>query len=340
MPLSPISYLLSPISYLLSPISYLLSPIRAMASQQVQNGTMKHVWVVGSANLDLVFRTAKFPKPGETLLGGPFASYPGGKGGNQAVAVGRLSGNVNFVGCVGMDSFGDSLARSLAESGVKTDHLAHHRTSVTGTAAILVDDEGRNEIVVAPGANWEVTASQVELALKNAGQDPVLVQLEIPMEAVMAAASSSTQLFLDPAPARLLSPELLARTFVITPNEVETEALTGIQPADIGSCRMAAGSLLDRGVEHVVIKLGEKGCFWMSATSEALVPAPSVKPIDTVAAGDVFNGGLAWFYASRRNWKNALELANYAAALSVTKAGAQSSMPTLEELRAFARDVF
>ena len=301
---------------------------------------MGRVWVVGSANLDMVFRTPRFPAPGETLLGGPFQSFPGGKGANQAVAIGQLEGEVSFVGCLGSDAFGEVLEESLQTAGVDTTYVCFSETASSGTAAILIDESGQNEIIVAPGANMELPVEHVRESLVVVGADePVLVQLEIPVECVEAAAEFG-RLFLNPAPARALPDSLLAKTFAITPNESETELVSGIRPSSPETCRSAARILLDRGVRNVVITLGENGCYWTDGTSELTLEAPKVKAVDTVAAGDAFNGALAWFIAEGREWKEALNLANHAAALSVTRHGAQASMSTLEELRAFAPHLF
>lgn len=290
---------------------------------------------MGSANLDLVFRTERFPSPGETLLGGPFASFPGGKGANQAVAAGNLGGAVSFVGCIGEDAFGKVLEQSLKESGVDVTHLYRTSNAATGTAAILVDQSGANEIIVAPGANLELTAEQVEDALQGVKpHDLVLVQLEISDDAVAAASRFGT-LFLDPAPARHVSSQVFERTFALTPNETEAEFLTGIRPCDADSCEEAAKALLALGVKHVVITLGEKGCYWTSGERSLFVRAREVRALDTVAAGDAFNGALAWAFAEYGDWANALQQANAAAAIAVTRHGAQTSMPCRLELDAF-----
>lgn len=294
-----------------------------------------HVWVVGSANYDLVFRTQRFPRPGETILGGSFASFPGGKGANQAVAIGRLGGDVRFVGCVGDDAFGQLLRTSLEEAGVNAEHLSTHPTAPSGCASVMLDSHGENQIIVAPGSNMEVSPAMVRESLQGAGDDPVLVQLEIPMESVLAAAEGRC-LFLNPAPAQTLSDALLGAASTITPNQEETNMLVGIAPNDPESCSKAAQHFLDKGVRNVVITLGSAGCYWRNASDERLIEAPSVKAVDTVGAGDAFNGALTWFISQGRDWPNALALATHVAALSVTKEGAQPSMPTLAELKAFA----
>lgn len=308
-------------------------------SHEPHSGDCPRIWVIGSANMDLVVRTTRFPRPGETLLGGPFSAFPGGKGANQAVAAAKLGANVCFVGSVGKDSFGNQLLIGLREHGVDTTRVRRNGGTPTGVAAILVNEAGSNEIVVAPGANMDLSAHDVEETLIECGGDPVLVQLEIPIEAVEAACKAQT-LFLDPAPARPLPSAVLEGVFLLTPNEVETEVLTGIVPSDPASCRLAASALLDRGVRNVVITLGDRGCFFLSPHDELIVPSRPVRAYDTVAAGDVFNASLAWSYAECDDWTRSLKVACSAAALSTTKAGAQASMPTLSELKLFAPDLF
>ncbi len=296
------------------------------------------VLVVGSANMDLVFHTARMPIPGETLLGGQFATHPGGKGANQAVAIGRLGGVVSFVGKVGLDVFGTALRQSLTAANVDVEFL---RTSEgpTGTAGIFVDDGGRNMIVVAPGANAEVSPQEVLHAIQAVGASVVLAQLEIPIEAV-AAAVTAERFILNPAPACPLPDTLLARCFALTPNESELESLTGIAPTDDSVILRASKYLMDRGVLNVVVTLGEKGSSWVSAAGGRHFDAPAVTPVDTTAAGDAFNGALAMFLAEGRDLENAIPLANCVGALATTRAGAQESMPSRDELRALAGPLY
>jgi ribokinase len=291
------------------------------------------VLVVGSANMDLVFRTARMPSPGETLLGGQFATHPGGKGANQAVAIGRLGGAVSFVGKVGSDAFGVALRQSLTEATVNVDFLQISEAP-TGTAGIFVDDAGQNMIVVAPGANAEVSAEEVRIALQTLRPSVTLAQLEIPLEAVLAAAQAD-RFILNPAPARQLPDDLLDRCFALTPNEFELQALTGID-----STEEAAKRLLDRGVQNVIVTLGEQGSYWVSASGGLHFPVPLVSPIDTTGAGDAFNGALAMFLAEGQDLANAIPLANCVGALATTRPGAQEAMPTRKELRALAGSLY
>jgi ribokinase len=291
------------------------------------------ILVVGSANMDLVFGTERFPDPGETLTALDFSTVPGGKGANQAVAIGRMGGSVSFVGCVGLDAFGDQLVTSLKQAGVDLTFLKRSETP-TGCASITVNCMGQNEIIVAPGANAEVCGEDVSYALEAWPYAYVLAQMEIPEAAVKAAGSTRT-LILNPAPVRPISDGLYARCLAITPNETECELLTGIRPVDSKSCRAAARYFHKREVRNVVITLGERGCYYNGVDGEIVLPAHPVEVVDTVGAGDAFNGALAWFYAKTYDWKEALSIANSAAALAVTRAGAQNSMPPLRELGSF-----
>lgn len=284
--------------------------------------------------MDLVFETATMPKPGETLLGGRFATHPGGKGANQAVTIGRLGGRVAFCGRVGRDAFGESLRVSLRDAKVDVRFL-HADEGPTGAAGIFVDEEGRNMIVVAPGANGAVTPADVREAVSTVTPSVVLAQLEVPLEAV-AAAAETERFVLNPAPARNLPKALMARCFVLTPNELELQSLTGIDPKDDEACRQATGKLLDRGVQNVVVTLGERGSYWLSPSGEGRFPAPTVRAIDTTAAGDAFNGALTMFLAEGRDFANAIPLANCVGALATMRRGAQTAMPSREELRALA----
>lgn len=293
----------------------------------------KPVLVVGSANLDLVFSCDRFPQPGETLLGGTFATHPGGKGANQAVAAGRLGGEVYFCGCVGDDPYGGTLRSSLEGAGVDLAHL-QSTTHPTGTACILVDAQGNNEIVVAPGSNSDVSSVQVEQALAACGPAVVLAQLEIPLDAVTAA-SRAEFFILNPAPAQRLPDSLLAACTILTPNESELAGLTGMTVESEAEVQEAAQFLLAKGVQNVIVTLGAKGCLWVSRDGARRFPSRRVEAVDTTAAGDAFNGALAHFLAQGASIADAIPRASAFAALSVTRRGAQESMPSREEFEDF-----
>ena len=292
------------------------------------------VAVVGSANLDLVFRCSELPRPGQTVLGHSFETHPGGKGANQAVAIGKLGGHVAFVGCVGDDGNGETLRHSLTGAGVDIQYLLTTANSPTGVAPIWVDDAGTNMIVVAPGANFDLSEEHVAFSLGFLQPSVVLAQLETELEAVRAA-SLFDRFILNPAPAQPLADELLANCFAITPNETEAEILTGIAPDDEASCLAASGRLLDNGVRNVVITLGSRGCYWATTEGGQHFDAPKVDAIDTTAAGDAFNGALAWYLASDLEFPEAIRRAIRVASVSTTRVGAQESMPTESEVDQF-----
>lgn len=283
--------------------------------------------VVGSANLDLVVRTESFPCPGETVRGLEFATYPGGKGANQAVAAGKLGFGVRFVGKLGRDGFADVLRSSLTEAGCDLARLGTGQEP-TGNAVITVDGAGQNTIVVTAGANGELTAEDVQ----DLGDGWALVQLEIPLPTVRAVIERVGPTILNPAPAQDLPDDLLRQVAILTPNETEAAALTGVLPADPASDRAAAEALLRRGVRAVVLTLGARGAYLLDAEGEFRVEAPKVTPVDTTAAGDAFNGALAGFLASGLSIREAMPWACRVASISVTRRGAQTSMPTRAEL--------
>lgn len=293
---------------------------------------MAKIVIVGSANADLVARVERFPAPGETLAGAEFRVIPGGKGANQAVAAGRLSSDVTFVGCMGNDANGDLLLASLGAAGV--DCKVRRDSEPSGVAMILVDAVGQNEIVVISGANGKLAPEHLESSVPDA--DVVLFQLETPIETVAAGLRMARGLtILNPAPARQLPDDFpWSRIGVLTPNETETEALCGIRPVYEETCGSAAHALMSRGVSTVVITLGERGCYLQSPEASGLVPSFPITPVDTTAAGDAFNGGLAVFLAEGKSLAEALRWANAVGALSATKPGAQPSMPSRGEVEA------
>lgn len=295
---------------------------------------MGRVAIVGSANMDLVVRSPRFPSPGETLLGGPFAAHPGGKGANAAVAAGRMGADAFFVGTLGADDFGDALARSLTEANVRLNHSLRAETTPTGVALITVAEGGENTIVVAPGANGLVAPEDVRAALLALDPVVTLVSLEIPLDAVAACAAAPGTLIVNPAPATDLPESLLARTDLFTPNASETLFYTGIAPVDDASCLAAAHKLFERGVRQVLITLGERGSFLASPDAGRPFPNLEVKAVDTTGAGDAFNGALAAFLAEGKPLEEAIVLANVVGALTCTRPGAQEAMPTRDEVQA------
>lgn len=296
--------------------------------------------VVGSLNIDLVVFVERLPRPGETLAAREFKTLPGGKGANQACAVGKLGGLCQMVGAVGCDAFGDELLTSLESAGVDTANVARLAEHSTGTAVIHVATSGENHIVVVSGANAELHADMVERALAATSASFLLLQLETPLPTVAQAAklakSRGIKVLLDPAPAQPLPDELLSLVDILTPNETEASALVGrTTPLDtLDDVEQVARQLRDRGVSQVVVKLGSRGAWVQDDIGGRHHAAPEVMPVDTTAAGDTFNGALAVALAEGKSLDEAILWANRAAALSVTREGAQISQPTRQEVEA------
>lgn len=293
--------------------------------------------VLGSTNTDMVISGAKIPVPGETVSGGSFMMNPGGKGANQAVAVARLAaqrGSCAFIAKVGDDLFGRETAARMKKDGIDA-RLVVDRKNASGTALILVDKKGQNCISVALGANGALQPKDVrKFAKLIQGADALLLQLETPLETVLWAAQTAhakkVPVVLNPAPAAKLPKELYACVDWITPNETEAELLTGVKVTDAASASKATDVLLRRGVKHVVITLGSKGCW--CGDCRRIYPCRKVKAVDTVAAGDTFNGAFVVALAEGRSCRDAIAFAQKASAISVTRPGAQSSIPFRREL--------
>ncbi|MGZ5498812.1 MAG: ribokinase [Candidatus Aminicenantales bacterium] len=304
---------------------------------------MKRILVIGSSNTDMVIRVPRIPRPGETILGGTFTMAAGGKGANQAVAAARAGGRVTFVARVGDDVFGERALANFATDGLDARFIVRTAGSASGVALINVDEHGENSISVASGANTLLSIEDVDRADDAfAAADIVLLQLESPLETVEAAARKAGErgvpVVLNPAPARPLEDGLLRRVAVLTPNEHEAEILTGVAVRDERGAREAAARLRARGPATVVITLGERGVFAAAREFEGLVPAFKVDPVDTTAAGDIFNGALAVALAEKLALAAALRFAQAAAAISVTRPGAQPSAPMRAEIEAFLAD--
>lgn len=296
--------------------------------------------VVGSANMDMVVRCAKIAAPGETVLGGQFMTAPGGKGANQVVAAARLGGDVWFVGRVGRDAFGDQLAQALAADGIHTEFLGRDADQPSGVALITVNKEGQNAITVAPGANHAISRADVEAARQViADADVLVIQLEIPPDVVMFAVefahSLNTRVVLNPAPARYEDPlpaYLLRKVDTLTPNAQEAANLLGCETAEGLDMADVAQQLYDIGIAQVVVTLGELGCVMATADGVQHIPAEVVAPVDTTAAGDCFTGALAVGLGEGRTLRSAVDFATCAAAIAVTRPGAQPSLPTRAEV--------
>lgn len=296
--------------------------------------------VAGSLNMDLVVKAPRIPRPGETVLGTDFKQVPGGKGGNQASAAAKLGAEVAMIGCVGDDSMGRALKESLRADGANVEHVHVKPEIATGVAAIIVEHSGNNAIAVAPGANAVLTVEDMA-ALDGILEDTdiLLMQLEVPMDAVLAglkkAKSAGKLTILNPAPAVFLDDEILAHTDILTPNETELEILSGHSAGSLEDIEAAGKILLERGVREIIVTLGEKGCMHINRQRADHYEAYKVKAVDTTAAGDSFNAALAVSLSGGADLEEAISFAMKVGAMTVTKEGAQTSLPLLSEVEGF-----
>lgn len=297
----------------------------------------KKIIVIGSCNTDMVINANHLPVPGETVMGGEFIMNSGGKGANQAVAVARLQGNVYFIAKTGNDLFGRRSIEQYKDEGIHVEYISSDASLPSGVALIIVDEQGENCIAVASGANGLLCPQDIEKAHAIIEEgDLLLMQLEIPMETVEYAARIAKQkgkrVVLNPAPARALSAELLSNLYMIVPNESEAEFLSGIKVVDWESARKATDIISDKGVEVVAITLGAKGAFIKEGNKYYEVTNNKVKAIDTTAAGDTFCGALCVALAEDKSVLDAVRFACKCASVTVTRAGAQSSLPYRKEI--------
>jgi ribokinase len=303
----------------------------------IQNPTKKHILVIGSANMDLVVTVPRHPEIGETILGSDFSIFPGGKGANQAVAAARLGGSVRMLGRVGADSFGVQLRQSISSDGVDTSLIQVDPTTPSGVALITVDADGDNTIVVVSGANGKVTEEDIQAA-ESAITDAsiLLMQLELPLQAVEQAVRLAklhdVKIVLNPAPALDLPGELLGSVDYLIPNQNELAMLTGMDSTDA-----SIGMLLGLGVKNLVVTLGEDGAILAAGQHQTHIPAFRVDAVDATAAGDAFVGAFAVALGEGLEIQQAVLWGNAAGALSVTRPGAQPSLPTRRELEDFIR---
>ena len=302
---------------------------------------MTNIVVVGSLNMDLVIQVPTIPKLGETVLGNNFATFPGGKGANQAVAAARLGASVAMVGQVGADTYGESLINSLSTEGVNIDQIFMDESTATGVAMISVDDSGQNSIVVASGANFTLTNEQIQSAWEKLGDIDILIMpLETPPDTILEAARLANrrdvQVVLNPAPARLLEEELLSLVDVLVPNEHEILQVSEYYDSVKTDVEKAARTLIGQGANAVVTTLGSNGVSIVENNkNEVLLPPFSVDVVDTTAAGDSFVAALAVGLGEGKTLYEACYFANAAGALTVTKLGAQPSLPTRTEVKEF-----
>ncbi len=292
--------------------------------------------------MDLVVKSSKFPLPGETVIGNDMQTFPGGKGANQAVAASKLGADVQMVGCVGNDVFGEDLIKNLKINNVKTDFVRKIKDKSSGIAMIMVSKTGQNSIVLAPGANMIVNKDLVKKAenvIKNS--DALIVQFEIPLDVVFytidMAKTFKKKIFLNPAPAQKIPDAILKKVDYIIPNETEATIITGIQVINLETAKKAAKNLIDRGSNSVILTLGENGSLVAYEKEIVHLRAYNVNVVDTTAAGDAFVAAFAVSILKNFNVERAVDYANGVGALACTKLGAQTSLPIREEIEMFLK---
>lgn len=300
---------------------------------------MKNICVIGSLNMDLVVNVDTMPKPGQTIIGSNFKEVSGGKGANQAVAMARLNGNVSMIGKVGEDGFGQTLINSLKNDKVDTTYIQTSK-GATGVALITVDKNAQNSIVVSPGANFEVKEDDIDNnieAIKNS--DIVVLQLETPLNTIKYALNKAKELnkytILNPAPAVKLDDEIIKNVDLLTPNETELEIISGVSIETEEDIQKAAQIMIEKGVKELIVTLGSKGSLYINKEKSMFKKAYKVEAVDTTAAGDSYTGALAVALSQDKNIEDAMDFASKVGALSVLKEGAQSSLPTLEDVKNF-----
>ncbi|HID56545.1 TPA: ribokinase [Candidatus Poribacteria bacterium] len=304
---------------------------------------MSKIAVFGSINMDLVMEVERFPRQGETVAAKSFSFFPGGKGANQAVGIGRLGGDVSMFGMVGDDTFGELLIKSLRNNGINVENVIIGEGTSSGIASITVDRQGNNTIVITPGANGKLDRRYVDTVLPQIAQnDILLLQFEVPLETIdylLKGLPPKTPLvILDPAPAYDLERIHAKRVDLITPNETELQSMTGIEIKSVEDIKEAAGLLSRKmGIEVVICKSGDKGSYLITRERFKHFPAYEVEEVDTTAAGDAFNAGLALALSEGRDLEEAIRYANAVGALATTVKGAQPSMPSADSVEEFLK---
>lgn len=302
----------------------------------------KYITVMGSSNTDMIIRVPRIPAPGETILGGEFFTAAGGKGANQAVGAARAGGRVKFIARVGSDMFGERAVAALKRDGVDVRHVLRDPRAASGAALIFVAEHGENSIAVAGGANAKLSTADVKRAAAAiTGGASLVMQLETPLTSVHLAArlavKAGVPVILNPAPAQALPDTLLKLIDILTPNETEAELLTGIKVSTPAAAAKASAALRARGVRTVVLTMGSRGAFVSDAAGARMVPGFKVEAVDTTAAGDIFNGALSVALTEGKVLDEAVRFASAAAAISVTRLGAQPSAPSRREIDRFLR---
>lgn len=297
----------------------------------------KNILVIGSLNMDIVITLEHLPRPGETIAGLEKQEHPGGKGANQACAAAKLGGSTGIIGRVGIDGYGQALISSLKSAGADTSGIIAQQDTETGLAFICVDRKGENTIVVARGANAMLSPDDIRNAARYIdAADIVLLQLEIPFETVTyvidTASRKGKTIALNPAPAKEKLDALYGKIHILTPNDGELAALTGMNTDSVEGAETAAKALIEKGVETVIVTLGDKGALFVRKDRAKHFPARKVKAVDTTAAGDVFCAAVCVALSEGKDIEEAIEFANAASAISVTRKGAQPSIPSRQEL--------
>ncbi|MGX7164727.1 ribokinase [Enterococcus massiliensis] len=305
---------------------------------------MADIVVLGSFMMDLVARSKRLPQNGETIVGNTFERNAGGKGANQAASIAKLGKEVSFIGMVGRDDFGEMAKDVLKGVGVDTEHLLNSSSISTGIGSVWVDEDGNNRIIIIPGSNLAFSSAnlhEVEKVIKSA--KILILQLEMDfsliLEAINMAYAYQVLILLNPAPARKLSRDVYKKVTYLTPNETELEILSGMPTDTIENVKAAANSLIRQGTKNIIVTLGDRGSVWVSQDGEVIIAkSKKVTAVDTVAAGDSFNGALACGIIDGLDKREVLDLANTVGALTVTKNGAIQSLPTLNDVRAFIQN--
>jgi len=302
---------------------------------------MKKICVIGSLNMDLVVNVDEMPKKGQTLIGENFKEVPGGKGANQAVAIAKLGGDVSMIGKVGNDGFGQTLINALKANNVKTDYIQIENCS-SGVAMITVDKNAENSIVVAPGANFRVLREDIDKCIDSIKQsDIVVVQLETPLDTIKYALQESKQLdkytILNPAPAAKLDEDIIKNVDLLTPNETELEILSGVKIENEEDIIKAGQVMIQKGVKQLIVTLGSKGSLYIDKDNVKFKESYKVDAIDTTAAGDSYTGALSVALSQDKDIQEAMDFASKVGALCVMKEGAQTSLPTIQDVLNFRR---
>jgi len=298
---------------------------------------MQGILVIGSYNVGLTVMGQQIPKPGETVMGHHFDMGPGGKGSNQAIAIARLGGMVDFMARVGCDLFGQEALKLFEKEGLNQQFISVDEKHHTGAGIIFVNAEGENAIGVAPGANFQFSSADLDQGKAAFEKNHILlIQLETPLpivtEAIRRARQTGMTVILNPAPAQTLDTELLQQVDILTPNEIEAETLTGVTVTDQASAKRAAMVMLETGVARVIVTMGEAGALLVDGTQQQFFPSYEVNVVDTTGAGDAFNGGLAYALANGESLGEAIPFAAKVAALSVTHIGVVPGLPRKEDI--------